>query len=334
MTLLHVFTTFLSTTFLCLSCVDFNKPDDAQQTKFLRGINLPPTQGTTNAGSFLEGVYKYDYSLEDFERMAKAGFGSMRIAINAETAKDPKSLEKIMGFFEQVGNSGIICFFDTKRDGEKTHGDGKPNDLELLASCWKHIHELFADKPNISYELFNEPFGYQWTIEGATEYLSDMRRVIQLASLPIDRCIIGGVGYSSNVQLVAKAGWEGDLAYHFYPSWLPEGNKTQENYSNKIQHDLASLSSRVHLTEFGANLCKGDVYETYSPKGTVTCQDQNTLRGLHDALRKLKQDGHGIASSYLWHGWDNGDSYDAWNPKATFGAEKVKRIQGEVVIKN
>jgi len=334
MTPLHVFLLLLSAEFLCFSGADSNKPVDTQQPQLSRGINLPPTQGTTNAGAFLGGVYTYDYSLADFERMKKAGFGSLRIAINAETAEDPKSLEKIMSFFEQVDHNGVICFFDTKREGETTHGDGKPNDLELLASCWEHIHEAFADKPNISYELFNEPFGYQWTSKGATEYLSDMRKVIELASLPLDRCIVDGVGYSSNVQLVAGAGWEGDLAYHFYPSWLPEGSKTQENYSNKVQHDLAGLSSRVHLTEFGADLCKGDVYETYWSNGTVASQDQNALRGLHDALEKLKQDGQRIASSYLWHGWDNGDSYDVWNPKATFGAEKVKQIQSNVGTQN
>lgn len=292
-----------------------------------RGINLPPTQGTTNSGAFLPGVYSYDYSEKDFEKMIANGFGQLRIAINGETALDVKSLVLIESFFERTGNRGVICFFDTKREGQSSHGDGKPNNIEELAACWENIHSVFQKHRQIQYELFNEPFGYARTLEGAKQYVEEMLKVIELASLPQERCILDGIGFADNVKMVSEAGWEGNLAYHFYPTWQHDGKRTQENFSNKIQHDLKGLSNRVHLTEFGANLCVGDVFEMYAPEGTVATQDQNALRGLHDALLALKKSGSPIKSSFLWHGWNNGDSYSLWNPKAAFGAQKVEQIQ-------
>jgi len=272
----------------------------------LPGINLPPLQGTTNAGAFLPGVFKLDYTKDDLERVKGAGFRLVRIPVNGETARDPASLEKIGEIIERTGGHAIICFFDTKKPGEGNHGDGKPDDPGAVGSCWAAIHAKLKGHLSVKYELFNEPFGYPKTPQGAKQYVSDMRRIMRTGGLPEGRCIIDGVGYADNIQLVAKAGWDGELGYHFYPTWQAEGRRTQEGYSTKAQADLKGLSQRTHVTEFGAHLGLGDVYRHYTKDGSKGSADRNTLRGLHDAIIALHRAGKGVKSLCLWHGWPNG----------------------------
>ena len=291
------------------------------------GINLPPTQGTTNAGAFLPGIYKLDYTEKDLKKIRTAGFSAVRVPFNAATALDEKSLDQIEAIFKSTGYQGVLCFFDTREDGEGTHGNGKPNSIKELTKSWAAINKRFKNKAGIYYELFNEPFGYPRTTEGGLTYVREMKQVIKDANLPEARCILNGIGYADNIRLVAQSGWDGLLAYHFYPSWMHDGYKTQENFSNKIQADLEGLSHRVHITEFGANLRMGESYNHYNPDGSIASQDQNALRGFHDATSALRRANKGVLSTYMWHGWNNNDSYDFFDELSSGGANKIKAIQ-------
>merc|ERR1719331_933745 len=150
-----------------------------------------------------------------------------------------------------------------------------------MKGAWQKIHEVFAQYPNVKYELFNEPFGY--ARNDVQAYLSDMTQLME--GLPRDRCIIDGLGYADDVKSLAAAGWEGDLAYHFYPFWLSEGGRTQAAFSNLLQEALQGVSHRTYITEFGADLSVNQDYETSGENkfGNVNC-----LRGMHDALLALK----------------------------------------------
>lgn len=293
----------------------------------LNGINLPPMQGTTNAGAFLPGVYQLEYTKEYLQDLKSAGFDLLRIPINAETAQDPASLEKIAGYLELFDHQGIICFFDTRHEGEGSHGDGRPNDLELVGRCWALIHAKFKRKKTIRYELFNEPFGYSKTPQGARDYLADMQTIAKVGRLPVNRCILDGLGYADNVRLVAQGGWRGELAYHFYPNWVPDGQRTQENYRDKILSDVGEFGSRVHITEFGAKLTEGDVYDTYTDDGSEASKHRNALCGFHDAVHEFRKAGRGIRSSCHWHGWNNGDTFDFMAQPSKYGARKIQEIQ-------
>ncbi len=100
------------------------------------GINLPQRQGTSNSGAFLDGIYKLDYSASFLATVKSNGFNFLRIPVNLDTVRDGASLHTIARYFEQVDNNGIICFFDTKKDNEESHGDGKPDDLDQVGKCW------------------------------------------------------------------------------------------------------------------------------------------------------------------------------------------------------
>jgi hypothetical protein len=153
----------------------------------------------------------------------------MRLPINVETANDPTSLAKLKGYVDQfAGHYAIICMFGTLQPGQTGHGNGLPNGLSEMAAAWANINAVFASYPNVHYEIFNEPFGYDKS--DPAHYVSDMETIMNEAGLPYSKCILDGMGYADDVNLVAAGGWSGDLAYHFYPTWL-SSNPTQSNYS-------------------------------------------------------------------------------------------------------
>jgi len=141
--------------------------------------------------------------------------------------------------------------------------------------------------------------------------------------------VLAGASWENQLQPLVDLGWPGDLGYHVYPNWLPDGMRTQEGFSNKVQSDLAGLSSRVWITEFGGNLNMPNVnYAEYEPSGNGG--DVNCLRGIHDALLALRARGAAVKGLFHWHGWHNGDSYDFWDSGNVNGANKVRKIMADL----
>jgi Cellulase (glycosyl hydrolase family 5) len=287
-----------------------------------RGVNFAPQRYNSNSGTFMPGGYDYHYSPEIFAAMRAVaatnhwpGFHP-RICINAATANQPAELQKIHDYFVRAGERGIICWFETTADTNRTHATGRVPDLNEIVRGWQLIHQQLADLPEVRYEIFNEPFGYT----SAENYLKEMTGIIRSAGLPANRCILDGIGYAENVQAVARAGWPGDLAYHFYPNWKPPGEQSADGYFRRIRKDLGGLSRRVFLTEFGANLRIRAGWMQELPADNWRAADVNCLLGLGRALKKFHDEGDGLKGAYLWHGWDNNDGYDFWSPRNQAGA--------------
>jgi hypothetical protein len=296
------------------------------------GINFPPNQGTSGGGAFLPGIYTYTYTNAQIAA-ANSTFNMMRIPVNEATANDPASLQKIKGYVDQfAGHYAIICMFGVAQTG-KTHGDGFPDGLAAMGSAWANINTVFASYPNVHYEIFNEPFGYPWsTLAEKQHYVSDMETIITDAGMSINnpKIILDGMGYAQKVDEVVEGGWTGDIAYHFYPNWINPENQapSQSNFSNLVQGALGTYGQRVWVTEFGANLSEPNpCYDTYDGGTSSADQNINALRGLDDALRALRANGHGVKGAFAWHGWDNGDSYDFWLSSNSNGACKIHEIE-------
>lgn len=291
---------------------------------FYAGLNLPPTQGRSGTGAFHPGVYSYAYSQENVINIKWHGFSAVRLPLNIPTVEDRLAMDTIKSYVDAIDGRAILCMFGTQEKGDG-HGTGRVDNVSATAFAWAKVHAIFADYEHVKYELFNEPFGYSQI----SEYYSDMRSLILKAGLPLGKCIMGGMGYSSDISAVAKAGWHGDLAYHFYPTWLKDGCRTQENFSNQIQAALANLSPRVWVTEFGARLDFANPgyrrYELSGNDGNV-----NALRGLHDALLALKAKGMPVKGAFHFHGWHNDDSYDFWSATNVNGSEKVTQILSDL----
>lgn len=281
------------------------------------GLNLPPTQGTTNAGAFLPGVHAYDYGVDDVAALRLHGFTAVRFPVNCSTALDPASMRKLLSFVQALGGHGIVCLFEERAVDAKgdDHGCGRIEDPSVAVAAWTSIHRTFAPHEGVMYELFNEPFGYT----NPSEYLVVMRHIIRHAALPVERCMLDGCGYASDVVVLSQIGWEGQMAYHFYPHWLPETRRTERNYARKVLADLTGVASRVYITEFGAALnCDHEAVDT------------NCLRGLRDGLLQLADRGQNVRGAFHWHGWHNGDSYDIWSDGNRQGARQVQSVLEDV----
>ena len=223
-----------------------------------------------------------------------------------------------------TGQRAILCLFGTANSSTGSHGTGLIDDVAAATTAWQNIDAVFDGYPNVHYEILNEPFGYSKSDPAA--YVSQMTQIITAAGLPPDKCIIDGMGYADDIQLVASAGWTGDLGYHFYPNW--SSDHQQSTYSNLVQGAIGDLGPRTWITEFGASLSyPDDCYQTFEDGSQPSSADVNALRGLDDAVGALRQNGHRIHEAVQWHGWDNGDSYDFWNGSNAQGACKVRLIQ-------
>lgn len=296
----------------------------------VKGLNLPPTQGTSGTGSFQPGVYNYGYSTRLIHNMYP-GFNGIRLPVNVATANSPVALAKLKSYVDHFpGQIVIICMFDTLTGSQTGHGDGRPNDIDAMGAAWAKINAVFRNYSNVHYEIFNEPFGYSKSHPRA--YVDDIKAIIVKGGLPARKCILDGMGYASQINLVVKGGWKGDLAYHFYPNW--SATHTQSAFSNRVQADLQRWGRRTWITEFGANLrWKGSsgyantCYNTHVGGSEPYSADVNALRGLDDALRALRAKGEGIKGAFAWHGWHNNDRYDVWSPLNAQGACKVRKIE-------
>jgi hypothetical protein len=188
------------------------------------GINLPPAyyvNGVADSGDAAFQPVVYDWPYTDAQVAgAAADFNMIRFPINEPTANNPASLTQLEGYINQIpGHWAIICMCGTNYPGAPTsHGNGFPDGLAAMGAAWKKINAVFSSYPNVYYEIFNEPFGYDHT--NAAHYVSDMETIISDGGLPTSKCILDGQGYADDIIDVANAGWNGMLGYHFYPTWI------------------------------------------------------------------------------------------------------------------
>ena len=285
------------------------------------GLNFAATQGNSNTGNFLPGVFTYNYDNSNVSAARKFGVTSLRLGFNTDTAlskgEGAAVLAKMRGYVDQIG-AGILCMWG--KGSASSHGDGRVESVAAAIAAWKVVHAAFNGS-NVYYEVFNEPFGYK----DASEYLAVMKQIYEGAGLPKDKVILDGTGYADSVAALGKL-WDGKMAYHFYPNWQPDGQRTQENYSNRCQGDLKGYSHRTFVTEAGAALDKDNKdYEQYDASGHDG--DVNCLRGLDDCLSALHDGGAPVLGVYPWHGYDNGDSYSFFGAKNGNGRAKMQRIQ-------
>jgi Cellulase (glycosyl hydrolase family 5) len=282
----------------------------------IAGINLPPLQGTTNTGAFSSGPLNNGYTQQQVEDTVCQRKG-VRVPVNPPTVFDKVAWEQTRNVVTWALNKGaivVLCMWDSDEhdincDG---HGDGLLDSEEDARNMWKHIGEAFGHDPRVFFEAFNEPFGY----EDAKEYVHAMRRITR--DLPEDRVIIDGMAAARHLHSI-KHLWPGLLAYHIYTARVPEECRSTRAYSESIQHALRGVAHRTVVTEFGADLSLNEDYDNVDS----TSSDVQLLNGLEDALRIMKP-----CASFMWHGWDNGDTYSFWGatPAARAKLDSIQKF--------
>lgn len=305
------------------------------------GLNLPPQQGTSYQANFLgpgtgainpDGSYNYEYTDEQIE-VVRNNIGAIRIGFNIYTARNATAIATIQRYFDAVqgrGGVNILAFWDTLERWElcspfNKHGNGRVNDVDEAIRAWKTMHEIFGDRGDIMYEIFNEPYGY-WTVSG---YYQEMQSIIHGAGLPQERVILsstltfwqtagwqsgyhwlGSADSGSNIPQLIALGWQGAFAYHHYPLYTPHGQRSVEGFAKKVLHDIypAAKSHKIHISEIGASLrpeCSDTPDDTFHGR-------RNTLLGFEAALRYIRANGGDIASAHWWFG-SGGYTNDSYN---------------------
>ena len=162
-------------------------------------------------------------------------------------------LQNVQRYVAAVNGAAIICMWDTLLPGQTGHGDGRVNNHTEMALAWGEINRVFAAVPAVKFELFNEPFGYKTDDRGARAYLAEMAGIIASAGLAEARVILDGMGYADDVRALNRAGWDGAMAYHFYPNWVPSGSETSAAYAARVLQDINGLGSRVRAAAVHCN---------------------------------------------------------------------------------
>ena len=90
------------------------------------GLNLPATQGNSNTGNFLPGVFQYSYTSVNVSAAKKLGVSSLRLGFNTDTAlskgKGAAVLARMKGYVNDMG-AGILCLWGT--GNSSSHGNGR-----------------------------------------------------------------------------------------------------------------------------------------------------------------------------------------------------------------
>lgn len=112
-----------------------------------RGLNLPPTQGTTRDGAFFPGVYDYEYDPSQVSHVLRgSGFSALRLAVNIETAHNSTALLRHKAYIDAVGGRGILCMFDNSAPkGTTWPRTGRMTaKIHEAAAAWRSIHAVLA----------------------------------------------------------------------------------------------------------------------------------------------------------------------------------------------
>ena len=275
--------------------VSWSDPRDNYNPAAIIPAHLVETDPPTRAAEVADAVAT---------RLLGIGGNTVRLGINPPTVADAKwwpTYRQAVRTLAKRGVCVILCAWE-QSPTVQGHGRGQHNGqfgagtAETYAAMWKAVHADFADEPNvIGYELLNEPFGYR---KHDDEYARDMRTLIDAIGPDLrgKHLVIGGIGYSDDVQAVAKLFPDDSiwLAYHVYPNWFggEAGDTvfTRERYADEIAAKVKGLESRTLITEFG---CWGGPGYDYAKPSTEQ-RDRNAgrhvayLHGVADACERLK----------------------------------------------
>ncbi|KAF5588750.1 hypothetical protein FPCIR_7024 [Fusarium pseudocircinatum] len=238
----------------------------------LRGLDKSDSYDTVRAKA--DAIYT---GLKD-----NLGITAIRLPVNTKTVNSTwwdaytgvidsaidHNLNVILGYWEDGASSG-----------------GKIVDYNAWNAMWDTVVSQYNSNSSIYFEPMNEPHGYtaaQWTNVAATW-------VSRHSSLPKGRMLIGGTGYSQNLQPVCDdSRLDGTLlSYHVYTFFT--GAKDYNGWVQAYKSGLGNCASRAVTTEFGAPMDTGLDYSDANSTNNFV----RYIRALTDSMRELK-----IGSTY------------------------------------
>jgi endoglucanase len=266
----------LALTFALMACTP--EPSGAQTAAFpaRRCVNLANALNAPN-----EGEWGYVIRKVDLQRIALAGFDSVRVLIawnqhalaQPPYTIDPAFFARIDEVTRQAQGFGLAVILDS-HDYEELYSDPATHGPRILA-IWNQIARHYASAPDsVIFELLNEP---QDKLQGAKwQELADRLYAQVRASNPNRWLIMGGDNWNS-IDGLARYHAPRDprlaLTFHYYdpykfthqgatwfegapPAGKPWGSRAEKRYVSREFARAAALGKTsghpVWLGEFGA----------------------------------------------------------------------------------
>ncbi len=258
--------------------------------------------GLTSADTYATAQATAEKVVSGFQ--TNMGANTIRFGINYSSVQNPwwgtytgaidKALSKgckvMLGYWE--GNSSK---------------DGRVDDQTQFWSMWQTAVNKYGSNPNVYFEVFNEPHGYNAT--DLNNLYADW--LSRYPSISKSRVVLDGTGYSTNVVPVGDdSRFSGCLLsvhnYTFFVSRDPAvlaGTATAAYWEKSLADKVGPYASRTVLTEFGQDMTTGVNYT--GPIDAVAADAFRVayIQGTTNQCRRA-----GIASVY-WPGLRTNDHY-------------------------
>ncbi len=172
------------------------------------GTDSLPVGRCINMGNHLEAPTEGEWGgklidAADFQRIADAGFSTIRLPVRWSTRADsappypiaPAFMQRVKAVVADARGAGLNVILDSHHF-EQLHADPSPANIARLAGMWTQIAAAFADQPDahLWFEIENEPhdkFDDSNLLDVLTPALAEIRK-----SNPTRPVIIGGESWS------------------------------------------------------------------------------------------------------------------------------------------
>lgn len=154
-------------------------------------------------------------------------------------------LAKIMHVVDAAVKLGIYVVVDW-------HDHHAENHLDQAKAFFKTIAEKYGDKPNLIYEIYNEPLQISWS-QTVKPYAVEVIKTIRQYD-PDNLIVVGNPTWSQDVDVAAKDPINDSnvaYSYHFYTS-----THTQSLRNKAVA--AMNAGAALFITEFGISEASGD----------------------------------------------------------------------------
>jgi Cellulase (glycosyl hydrolase family 5) len=255
----------------------------------MAATNSLPVGRCVNMGNHLEAPSEGEWGgkkidAADFDRIAKAGFKTIRLPVRWSTragaqapyAIDPVFMKRVKTIVADARKAGLNIILNSHHF-EELHKDPSPANIKRLAGMWTQIAAAFASEPDATlwYEIENEPhdkFNDSNLLAVLNPALAEIRK-----SNPTRPVIIGGEFWSGiNSLKTLKLPADPNIVptFHYYDpfnfthqgaTWVSPVPPVGRNYGTaEDQHSLAADVTKIKIYisrtgktpfmgEFGAN---------------------------------------------------------------------------------
>jgi endoglucanase len=226
-----------------------------------------------------------------------------------------EELEKIYRLIRICFDLGIYIIIDWHDHHAQYH-------IEQATSFFKNLAQLYGDKPNIIYEIYNEPLDVSWT-KVVKPYAENIIQVIRKID-PDNLIIVGTPCFSQNVNEAADDPLQDiNTAYslHFYAASHKQLLRDKAIYA--LQKGLA-----LFVTEWGSCEYTGDGEMDYDEtEKWLNFMNKNKLSWCNWSISDKNETSSALKSNANVHGgWTLLDL----TPSGTFVREKLKKLNAPV----